>query len=133
MGVFLSYLKDVQGGVGEPGGLPWQLVPLTIGWGPWPYAPTCLPMGTLLPSQRSGMRNRGRSEGFRQASQSLGHPTSSSTPHQAVFIQSSALDAERLLLSHERCRDSWPPGEKNSIRGQRQSLIAQSFCVIEFY
>ena len=29
--------------------------------------------------------------------------------------------------------DSWPPEEKNSIRGQRQGLIAQSFCVIKFY
>ena len=32
-----------------------------------------------------------------------------------------------------RCRDSWPPEEKNSIRGQRQGWIAQSFCVIKFY
>ena len=40
---------------------------------------------------------------------------------------------ERLLLNHERHRDSWPPEEKNSIRGQRQGLIAQSFCVIEFF
>ena len=40
--------------------------------------------------------------------------------------------SERLLLKHERCQDSWPP-EKNSIRGQRRDLIAQSFCVIEFY
>ena len=40
---------------------------------------------------------------------------------------------ERLLLSHERCRDSWPPEEKSSIWGQRQGLIAQSFCVIKFY
>ena len=30
-------------------------------------------------------------------------------------------------------RDSWPPEEKNSIRGQRWGLIAQSFCVIKFY
>ena len=30
-------------------------------------------------------------------------------------------------------QDSWPPEEKNSIRGQRRSLIAQSFCVIKFY
>jgi len=29
--------------------------------------------------------------------------------------------------------DSWPLEEKNSIRGQRQGLIAQSFCVIKFY
>ena len=33
----------------------------------------------------------------------------------------------------KRCRDSWPPEEKNSIWGQRQGLIAQSFCVIKFY
>ena len=32
-----------------------------------------------------------------------------------------------------RHRDSWPPEEKNSIRGQRRGLIAQSFCVIKFY
>ena len=30
-------------------------------------------------------------------------------------------------------RDYWPPEEKNSIRGQRRGLIAQSFCVIKFY
>ena len=30
-------------------------------------------------------------------------------------------------------QDSWPLEEKNSIRGQRQGLIAQSFCVIKFY
>ena len=41
--------------------------------------------------------------------------------------------SERLLLKHKRRRDSWPPEEKNSIRGQRQGLIAQSFCVIKFY
>ena len=29
--------------------------------------------------------------------------------------------------------DSWAPEEKNSIRGQRRGLIAQSFCVIKFY
>ena len=27
-------------------------------------------------------------------------------------------DTERLLLNYERCQDSWPPEEKNSIRGQ---------------
>ena len=43
------------------------------------------------------------------------------------------LDSERLLLNHERHWDSWPPEEKNSIQGQRQGLIAQSFCVIKFY
>jgi len=40
---------------------------------------------------------------------------------------------ERLLLDHERHRDSWPPEEKNSIWGQRWGLAAQSFCVIKFY
>ena len=33
-----------------------------------------------------------------------------------------------MLLNHERHQDSWPP-EKNSIRGQRWGMIAQSFCV----
>ena len=33
----------------------------------------------------------------------------------------------------QRRWDSWPPEEKNSIRGQRRGLIAQSFCVINFY
>ena len=37
---------------------------------------------------------------------------------------------ERLLLSHERRWDSWPPEERNSIRGQWWGLIAQSFCVL---
>ena len=41
-------------------------------------------------------------------------------------------DTERLLLDHETRRASWPL-EKNSVRGQRGGLIAQSFCVIEFY
>ena len=49
----------------------------------------------------------------------------------AVNIRGQAL--ERLLLSHERHRDSWPPEERNSIWGQRQGLAAQSFCVIKFY
>ena len=40
---------------------------------------------------------------------------------------------ERLLLKHERHQDSWPPEEKNSIRGQRRGLIPQRFCVIKFY
>ena len=42
-------------------------------------------------------------------------------------------DGERLLLNHERLQDSWPSEEKNSIWGQRQGLITQSFCVIKFY
>ena len=40
---------------------------------------------------------------------------------------------EKLLLNRERRHDSWPLEEKNSIRGQRRGLIAQSFCVIKFY
>ena len=40
---------------------------------------------------------------------------------------------ERLLLNHKRCQDSWPPEEKNSIRGQWWGLITQSFCVIKYY
>ena len=33
----------------------------------------------------------------------------------------------------QRYRDSWPSEKKNSIWGQRWGLIAQSFCVIQFY
>ena len=33
----------------------------------------------------------------------------------------------------QKRQDSWPPEEKNSIRGQRRGLIAQSFCAIKFY
>ena len=33
----------------------------------------------------------------------------------------------------QRRWDSWPTEKKNSIQGQRQGLIAQSFCVIKFY
>ena len=40
--------------------------------------------------------------------------------------------SERLLLNDET-RNSWPPEEMNSIRGQRRGWIAQSFCVIKFY
>ena len=40
---------------------------------------------------------------------------------------------ERLLLNHKRCRDSWPPEEKNSVWGQRRGLIFLCFCVIKFY
>ena len=43
------------------------------------------------------------------------------------------LDDERLLLNHERPQDSWSLEEKNSIRGQRRGLIAQSYCVIKFH
>ena len=41
--------------------------------------------------------------------------------------------SERLLLNHKRCWDPWPMEEKTKIRGQRQGLIAQSFCVMKFY
>ena len=40
--------------------------------------------------------------------------------------------SERLLLN-DKMGDSWPPEETNSIRGQRQGWVAQSFCVIKFY
>ena len=40
--------------------------------------------------------------------------------------------SERLLLNDET-RNSWPPEEMNSIRGQRRGWIAQSLCVIKFY
>ena len=40
---------------------------------------------------------------------------------------------ERLLLNHQRCHDSWPPEEKNSIWDQWWGLMAQRFCVIKFY
>ena len=42
------------------------------------------------------------------------------------------VGSERLLLN-VKTRDSWPPEETNSIRGQRRGWIAQSFCVIKFY
>ena len=42
-------------------------------------------------------------------------------------------NTERLLLSRERCRDSWPLEERNSIQVQRRGLIAQSFSIIKFY
>ena len=41
--------------------------------------------------------------------------------------------AWKVALSWERCRDSWPLEEKNSIWGHWWGLIAQSFCVIKFY
>ena len=37
------------------------------------------------------------------------------------------------VVVESRRWDSWPPEEKNSIRGQRWGLITQSFCVIKFY
>ena len=39
---------------------------------------------------------------------------------------------ERLLLN-DKTRDSWPPEETNSIQGQRQGWITQSFYAIKFY
>ena len=45
------------------------------------------------------------------------------------WVQKADEDGERLLLNHERCRDSWPLEEKNSVQGQKQGLIAESFCV----
>ena len=42
-------------------------------------------------------------------------------------------DWDWKVVVESRRRDSWPPEEKNSIRGQRRGLIAQSFCVIKFY
>ena len=44
-----------------------------------------------------------------------------------------AMTNWKVLLIHERCRDSWHPEEKNSIWGQWRGLIAQSFCIIKFY
>ena len=38
------------------------------------------------------------------------------------------LITERLLLTHEKTQNSWPPEENNSIRGEKQGLIAQAFC-----
>ena len=40
--------------------------------------------------------------------------------------------SERLLLSNERCWDSWPLEERDSVRDQWWGLITQSFCVIKF-
>ena len=44
-------------------------------------------------------------------------------------IMASGHHIERLLLSHERCQDSWPPEERNSVWGQWRGLITQSFFV----
>ena len=40
---------------------------------------------------------------------------------------------ERLLLKHKKKLGFLALEKKNSILGQRQGLIAQSFCVIQFY
>ena len=50
-----------------------------------------------------------------------------------LLLQPSIYPSERLLLNMQRCWDSWPPEEKNSIWGQRRGLITQSFCIIKFY
>ena len=49
-----------------------------------------------------------------------------------ISVGNQLFAIERLLLNHERCRDSWTLEEKNSIWGQKRGLIAQSFCVIKF-
>ena len=55
----------------------------------------------------------------------------------AVMKLKDVYSLEEKLLKGCCCTqrhwDSWPPEEKNSIRGQRRGLIAQSFCVIKFY
>ena len=51
---------------------------------------------------------------------------------QKVFKLLQKSHSETLLLNHEKIPDSWPPEEKNSIRDQKQGLIAQSFCVMTF-
>ena len=43
------------------------------------------------------------------------------------------VSQEHLCRITKRHWDSWPSEEKNSIRGQRGGLIAQSFYVIKFY
>ena len=53
--------------------------------------------------------------------------------HIHTSVNDKRSTGERLLLNHRRCWDSWPPEEKNSIRGQGQGLITLSFCVIKFY
>ena len=54
------------------------------------------------------------------------------TPPSPLSLASSSR-TERLLLSHERCWDTWPLEEKNSTRGQWRGLITRNFCVIKFY
>ena len=49
------------------------------------------------------------------------------------IIESDSIPLKGCCWITQRCRDSWPPEEKNSIRGQTWGLIAQSFCVIKFY
>ena len=62
-------------------------------------------------------------------------PSRVSAPWPLSSPASSVWDhpGERLLLSREQCRVSWPLEGRNSIQGQWYVLIAQSFCVIKFY
>ena len=48
-------------------------------------------------------------------------------------VHSSCLRVKGCCWIMQRCWGSWPPEEKNSIRGQRRGLMAQSFCVKKFY
>ena len=42
------------------------------------------------------------------------------------------LEVKGCCWIMQRCQDSWPLEEKNSIQGQRWGLVTQSFCVIKF-
>ena len=68
-------------------------------------------------------------------------PASGSFPKSQFFTsggQSIGASASASVLLKcccwrtKRHWDSWPPEEKNSILGQRQGLIMQSFCAIEY-
>ena len=79
------------------------------------------------------------------------HPLSSPSPpapnpsqHQGLFQRvNSSQEVAKVLEFHlqqmkgccwaKRCWDSWPLEETNSIWGQRQVWITQSFCAIKFY
>ena len=64
------------------------------------------------------------------------HMSSASLMHEAghskLVLWNNPKGLKGCCWPMKRLRDSWPP-EENSIRGQRRGLIAQSFCVIEFY
>ena len=47
-------------------------------------------------------------------------------------LAAAAMAVKGCCWITQRRQDSWPPEEKNSIRGQRRGLITQSFCVIKF-
>lgn len=47
-----------------------------------------------------------------------------------ILMLSFPSDGERLLLSRERCWDSWPPQEKNSM--EPGTRLAQTFAIIKF-